>query len=728
MIKKFLLYFIPVAFILAIILGYIHFLDAKSDRALIEAKEAVNIVLQKRTITGNFKNVVSDLMYLAVNLNVHKFLIDSDEKLLSELAENYLSFATNKGLYDQVRYIDESGMEIIRINYNNGDPRIVPTSKLQNKIGRYYFKNTSALDKGEVFVSPLDLNMEGGRIENPLKPVIRFATPIAMGGEKRGILILNYLAAILLNDIKSISNNMLGEVSFLNSGGYWLIGPDPQKEWGFMYADRLGMTFRNEFPEASKQIFRKEEGILENSSGLFTFTTIYPIKEVEKSLVTVLANATGEEVVGPDAKDYYWKIVSRVPPEKLYKRSNTVKWRLARLYLALVCLVGVGAWFLAIANVRRKEAEERFLIQFRKMEKALDRAEEVQQFLSKKPGLTPFFVISSVYRTSKTIGGGDTVRWLTFKSRYGAVYVHDVSGHDIEELLLNILSTAIVDDYKICQGSKTVCLPSDVLAGMNDRLVKFCQKTGHYVTAVYMLLDFESRDILFSLAGHPMPWLISSSEPPRQVGGRGMIMGMFDIGPEEIENSYTNFTLRLKQGEVLLVYTDGLMDEEGASGIKFKEVFEKEVLPGLSGKTPQEAYEILKEALKNHLGDIEPDDDISFVFLGARPEDQYEVFDPKIAGSCKLIADKLKSSHWGDESIKNIDKALGETIAQLNNDGDYAVNGTRFEIGYILDGDVLELSISPEVSKTPLGDLADEIYFSESGASAWMLFGKDSNR
>ena len=64
---------------------------------------------------------------------------------------------------------------------------------LQNKEGRYYFKDTIQPEKGEVFVSPFDLNIERGEIERLLKPMNRFGTPVFdITGRKRGIVLLNY--------------------------------------------------------------------------------------------------------------------------------------------------------------------------------------------------------------------------------------------------------------------------------------------------------------------------------------------------------------------------------------------------------------------------------------------------------------------------------------------------------------------------------------------------------
>ena len=102
-----------------------------------------------------------------------------------------MDFSKTKGLYDQVRFLDENGMEVIRVNFNQGQPYIVPKDKLQNKAKRYYFADTIKLDPGQVFCVTLDLNIERGQIEQPLKPMIRFGTPVAYTeGRKRGIVLL----------------------------------------------------------------------------------------------------------------------------------------------------------------------------------------------------------------------------------------------------------------------------------------------------------------------------------------------------------------------------------------------------------------------------------------------------------------------------------------------------------------------------------------------------------
>ncbi|MCP2597313.1 HD domain-containing protein, partial [Candidatus Aminicenantes bacterium AC-335-G13] len=141
----------------------------------------------------------------------------------NKVKEIFYFFAKNCKYYYQIRIIDYSGNEVIRINNKrDGTTEIVPDSELQNKKHRYYFQETIKLRKNQIYVSPIDLNIEHGKIEIPYTPVVRLATPLFnSNGEKKGILILNmYFSRVL----ELLPKNMFiqteeGNLISLNSDG-----------------------------------------------------------------------------------------------------------------------------------------------------------------------------------------------------------------------------------------------------------------------------------------------------------------------------------------------------------------------------------------------------------------------------------------------------------------------------------------------------------------------------
>ena len=177
-IKNAFLLFFPAFLILTGIIALIYYLDLKSEVTIFKSKEKQIIELHKDIIGNDFNSIFSHLMILA-ELNEYDELFENNSALSRvRLGKEFVSASQRIAVYDQIRFLDQSGMEVVRVNYNKGLPNIVPKDKLQNKAGRYYFKDAYRLKKGKIFVSPLDLNIEGGKIETPLKPMIRFGTPV----------------------------------------------------------------------------------------------------------------------------------------------------------------------------------------------------------------------------------------------------------------------------------------------------------------------------------------------------------------------------------------------------------------------------------------------------------------------------------------------------------------------------------------------------------------------
>jgi signal transduction histidine kinase len=176
--------------------------------------------------------------------------------------------------------------------------------------------------------------------------MIRFCTPVFDSrGQKRGIVVLNYLGTRLIQQFKEISVNAHGTMMLVNSEGFWLIGEKPEDEWGFMFEDKGKLSthsrsFGSEFPKAWQQISKTESGQFYEANGLFTFITVYPLK----------ANTS-----------YYWKIVSYVSPQLLNAHSHKLFIKLALLYAVFLVLMSAGSWFLARAQIHRKEAEEELI-------------------------------------------------------------------------------------------------------------------------------------------------------------------------------------------------------------------------------------------------------------------------------------------------------------------------------------------------------------------------------
>jgi signal transduction histidine kinase len=207
------------------------------------------------------------------------------------------------------------------------------------------------LDRGEVFVSPFDLNVEHEAIEKPLKPVIRFATPVFdRNSGKRGVLVLNYLGAALINKLIEVSINFPGTVFLLNKQGYFLHGPKPEDEWGFMFDKQR--TIAADFPEEWPRL-ADTDGQWLTGHGLFTSRTLTPRRPLPAHRQVRSAGSAGDR----DADDPSLRVVSYIPTETIQGRANQLLRRILLLYGVVVVLVLVLAWYLAYAGALRRNQE-----------------------------------------------------------------------------------------------------------------------------------------------------------------------------------------------------------------------------------------------------------------------------------------------------------------------------------------------------------------------------------
>src|SRR3569623_572379 len=198
------------------------------------------------------------------------------------------------GRYAHVRYIDNEGHEVIRTNYDGGRSVIVPHEQLQDKSGRPYVRETLKLAEGEIYVSPMDLNVENDQVETPHRPVIRFGTPaFDSGGHKKGMVLLNYAGEILQRRFRAaLQGGDVHSARLLNRDGYWLSSPTPEDEWGFVLG-RPDRNFGRVFPEAWGAISTSEHGTVLTRDGLFVYTTVYPLTDPARAAATVDAALSG---------------------------------------------------------------------------------------------------------------------------------------------------------------------------------------------------------------------------------------------------------------------------------------------------------------------------------------------------------------------------------------------------------------------------------------------------
>ena len=353
---KFSLLFLPPLIFLFGISAWLFNIERESELSLIQQSQKFNIEQQQYLFEHEVIGAVQDLLFLTSLNDIHQVIEQRESRHLRDLlASEFKTLMEYKGIYDQIRLLDENGKEIIRVNYKSGEGEITPDSRLQFKGDRYYFIDTMKMGREEVFISRLDLNVERGEIEKPLKPVFRIGTPVFDSqNRKRGMVIINYLANNLIKQLDKIAVSSSGHFMLLDSEGYWLKGMDASDEWGFMFTDKKGRTMEKPYPAAWKQISSEESGQFTDSSGLYTFSTITP-----RRLIHAKLNAKSAEDVGKltEIDTLQWKLVQYIPPDALYARIFSHRNGYIIVNAIVVLIWGVIALLLTRGRLYREEAQ-----------------------------------------------------------------------------------------------------------------------------------------------------------------------------------------------------------------------------------------------------------------------------------------------------------------------------------------------------------------------------------
>ena len=91
----------------------------------------------------------------------------------------------------------------------------------------------------------------------------------------KGIIILNYLANDLLNQIDKVASTSNGNLFLLNADGYWIYdSKNSENDWSFMYEDKTDISFKNKFKDEWNYIQSKDSGYLINKKGVFIFSKV----------------------------------------------------------------------------------------------------------------------------------------------------------------------------------------------------------------------------------------------------------------------------------------------------------------------------------------------------------------------------------------------------------------------------------------------------------------------
>ena len=188
-------------------------------------------------------------------------------------------------------------------------------------------------------------------------------------------------------------------------------------------------------------------------------------------------------------------------------------------------------------------------------QKEIDIAQQIQASLAPaEPIKTNNFEITGICLPANNVGG-DYYDYFFRTAEQLEIVIADVSGHSIGAGLYMVETRSALRT----QNNPAVS-PAQTLRNLNNFLFADLNKSDYFITLFYLQVDIAHQQISYANAGHPPPLLLNGSQGTvQELDADGLVLGV----KQNIE--FTEKTAKLAAGDIILFYTDGLIEAENSA-------------------------------------------------------------------------------------------------------------------------------------------------------------------
>lgn len=218
-----------------------------------------------------------------------------------------------------------------------------------------------------------------------------------------------------------------------------------------------------------------------------------------------------------------------------------------------------------LARIKAHIGARRRSAKIEAMQKAVDEelkgAARVQRtLLPERRFNVPFLELAwSVIPSSHV--GGDVFNMVRVGESAVAFYLFDISGHGIAAALVASAVSEAIRQLSLSYPATVAPSPAKLMEEMKERFP--FERFETFLTCIYGVINTESNTLIYCNAGHPPAYLLTED------GISALTTGGPLIGIELA--SYQEEEINLTRGDVIVLYTDGLIESSNKLGDRFGE-------------------------------------------------------------------------------------------------------------------------------------------------------------
>lgn len=210
---------------------------------------------------------------------------------------------------------------------------------------------------------------------------------------------------------------------------------------------------------------------------------------------------------------------------------------------------------------------------------------------------------AACWRPARQVGG-DFYDFIPIDPGKWGVVIGDVTDKGVPAALFMSLCKGLIRAHAVAGRS-----PREVLALVNQQVLSQA-RSGMFVTGLYGILDSQESTFTFSNAGHNLPLLRHSANGKvESIRIPGMAMGIIE------SPSYQDHIISLSRGDIVLLYTDGMIDATDSTGQLLGLEHFSRLLADTRVASSKELLQHLQERVESFVGEANQFDDLTMVAL-----------------------------------------------------------------------------------------------------------------
>jgi serine phosphatase RsbU (regulator of sigma subunit) len=260
-----------------------------------------------------------------------------------------------------------------------------------------------------------------------------------------------------------------------------------------------------------------------------------------------------------------------------------------------------------LANLAANKIENARLIEKalekERLEREMKTAEQIQRnFLPKNDPIFEPYDISGSMRACHQVGG-DYYDFIPVDPARLGVVIADVSGMGVSAaLLMASLRASLHAEIPVTKDL------APLAAKLND-FVHLSSDSHSFISFFFGILDRKSGEVVYVNAGHNPPLVVNPAGGARTLDSTGFCLGMFP------SVSFETRTVRLEPGEILCLFTDGIVEHQNAEKTEFGDDRLAGKIRDLAGLPAREIIDRIYDEVISFAGCDETSDDMTLVVV-----------------------------------------------------------------------------------------------------------------